>query len=214
MLWPTSRHVARTSITKLAYDTLGQYVGRTDVNVRCGCHERAYGTGSSRWYLPPTHLCLHSYPTTSLSLPSFLLPKSPHLFTSISLPLYLFLSAISIPLPFYPHYLSPSLYPSTSPHSSYLSAFSPSFLSTSVLYFLTPPLFLFTLIEPFNPLYPFTPSFFYLSSPFYLSTPIPLSTPRHPSLCSLNLFLLPSVRSLQPRTTLHRTVRRKLCPEP
>ena len=154
----------------------------------------------------PPHLYLY--------LPSYFqnppISSPPSLYPSI----YSFLLSLSLyPLPPLP--LPLSLYPSTSPHSSYLSAFSPSFLSTSVLYFLTPPLFLFTLIEPFTPpLYPFTPSFFYLSSPFYLSTSIPLSTPRHPSLCSLNLFLLPSVRSLQPRTALHRTVRRELCPEP
>ena len=155
----------------------------------------------------PTPPHLYLYLPTSKIPPSLHL----HLFTPLSIPFcYLY------PFTLYPHYLSLSLYPSTSPHSSYLSAlFLPSFLSTSVLYFLTPPLFLFTLIypSPFTPL-PFTPSFFYLSSPFYLSTPIPLSTPRHPSFCSLNLFILPSDRSLQPRTTLHRTVRRELCPEP
>ena len=204
-MWPTSRHVARTSITKLAYDTLGQYVGRTDVNVRCGCHERAYGTGSSRWYLPPTHLCLHSYPTTSLSLPSFLLPKSPHLFTSISLPLYLFLSAISIPLPFYPHYLSPSLYPSTSPHSSYLSAFSPSFLSTSVLYFLTPPLFLFTLIKPFNP---FTLLFLHSSICLHPSTSLPLSL----FLPLVTLLFVPSISFFFPLSALSNLAPRFIVP--
>ena len=164
---------------------------------------------------PPNHLCLHSYPTTSLSLPSFLLPKSPHLLTSISLPLYLFLSAISIPLPFTP---------TTSPPLSLPFHISTLLLSlcllTFISFYLCPllpypaPLPLYPHRTLYPPLYPFTPSFFYLSSPFYLSTSIPLSTPRHPSLCSLNLFLLPSVRSLQPRTALHRTVRRELCPEP
>ena len=116
-------------------------------------------------------LYLHSYSTTSLSLPSYFKNppiSSPPSFTPLSIPFcYLY------PFTLYLHYLSLSLYPSTSPHSSYLSAlFLPSFLSTSVLYFLTPPLFLFTLIYPPLPLYPLH---LHSSISLHPSTSLPLS---------------------------------------
>ena len=128
--------------------------------------------------------------------------------------IYSFLLSLSLyPLPPLPLPLSLPFHISTLFLSLCLLTFIPFYLCPLLLNPASLPLYPH-LPFPLYPFIPFTPSFFYLSSPFYLSTPIPLSTPRHPSFCSLNLFILPSDRSLQPRTTLHRTVRRELCLEP
>ena len=176
-----------------------------------GCHERAYGTGSSRWYLSLTlpSLLLHH-----ISISTFLLQKSPHLFTSIFYPsIYSFLLSLSLyPLPPLPLPLSLPFHISTLFLSLCLVlTFIPFYLCTLLL---TPPLFLFTLIYPPLPLYPLH---LHSSISLHPSTSLPLSLflPLVTLLfCSLSLFILPSDRSLQPRNTLHRTVRRELCLEP
>ena len=151
-------------------------------------------------------LYLHSYSTTSLSLPSYFKNPPPslhlHLLPLLSIPFcYLY------PFTLYPHYLSLSLYPSTSPHSSYLSAFLPSFLSTSVLYFLTPPLFLFTLIypSPFTPLYPLH---LHSSISLHPSTSLPLSL----FLPLATLLFVPSISLFFPLTALSNLAPRFIVP--
>ena len=145
----------------------------------------------------PPHLYLY--------LPSYFqnppISSPPSLYPSI----YSFLLSLSLyPLPPLP--LPLSLYPSTSPHSSYLSAFSPSFLSTSVLYFLTPPLFLFTLIEPFTP--PFTLLLLHSSISLHPSTSLPLSL----FLPLVTLLFVPSISFFFPLSALSNLAPRFIVP--
>ena len=156
-------------------------------------------------YLPPQSslpsLLLHHI-SISTFLPTSKIPPSLHLhlFTPLSIPFcYLY------PFTLYPHYLSLSLYPSTSPHSSYLSAFLPSFLSTSVLYFFTPPLFLFTLIEPFAP---FTLVLLHSSISLHPSTSLPLSL----FLPLVILLFVPSISLFFPLSALSNLAPRFIVP--
>lgn len=152
---------------------------------------RAPADGNS----PPNHLCLHSYPTTSLSLPSFLLPKSPHLLTSISLPLYLFLSAISIPLPFTP---------TTSPPLSLPFHISTLLLSLCLLTFIS---FYLCPLLPYPaplPLYPHR-TLYPPPLPFYSFILLSLFT-------LLPLYLYPSFYPSSPFSLFPQSLSSSLCP--
>ena len=163
---------------------------------------RAPADGNS----PPNHLCLHSYPTTSLSLPSFLLPKSPHLLTSISLPLYLFLSAISIPLPFTP---------TTSPPLSLPFHISTLLLSLCLLTFIS---FYLCPLLPYPaplPLYPhrtlnplFTLLLLHSSISLHPSTSLPLSL----FLPLVTLLFVPSISFFFPLSALSNLAPRFIVP--